>query len=149
MKFSKLFFAGGLLFSAIAFASCSSTKTVAIEQGWDLLGESTVNFVRDRDAVTVYSNERYTAIRFQVQKREIKLSELKILYPNGDKLDPAVDDILTPGQYSREIQLGPEGKDIRTIEFSYRTTGNLLKGRAKVLVFGKRYIPPVYNPNAY
>ena len=60
-------------------------------------------------------------------------------FQNGDKLEPALDDILPADQYSREIELATDGKFVYKIEFQYRTLGNITKGRANMLVFGKRY----------
>lgn len=131
-----------LVFLSLVNFSCSPTRrSIPIEEGWDLLGETKVNFGRDRDALDIHSNSRYTAIRFKVEEREIKLNDLKIVYMNGDKLEPSIDEIIPPDHLSRIIELGPEGKNISRVEFKYRTTGNLLKGRADVLVFGKRYYP--------
>ena len=74
--------------------------------------------------------------------KDIILNDLKVVYENGDKLSPTIGDKIAADQYSREIELGPEGKSIRSIEFKFRSTGNLLKGRANVLVYGKRYTQP-------
>lgn len=123
-------------------ASCSSSRrSVGIEEGWEILGEEKVNFVRDRDAIEVRSRNQYTAIRFMVEDRDIRLNNLKVTYQNGDQLTPALDEQITAGQNSRIIELAADGKYIDKIEFSYRTTGNLLKGRANVLVLGRRYYP--------
>ncbi len=136
-----------LLISITIFSSCGSTRrSIAIEEGWELLGESKVDFVRDKDQVDVISSNRYTALRFKVEKREIRLNDLHVVYQNGDKLSPVIDELISADQYSRDIELGPEGKSIRSVDFKYRTTGNILKGRGNVLLFGKRYVPPVnYN----
>ena len=143
----KVLLAFILLSSIFTTISCSSTrKSIAIEEGWELIGESKVNFVRDRDQVDVISANRFTAIRFKVENRDIRLNGLNVVYQNGDKLAPVIDDIIVADQYSRDIELGPEGKMIRSVDFKYRTTGNILKGRGNVLVFGKRFVnPPVYN----
>lgn len=127
------------LFSLVITSCSSSRRSIAIEEGWDMLGEEKVNFVREKDIIDVHSSNKFTAIRFKVEKHEVRLSELKIYYQNGDKLEPAMDDIIPADQYSREIELAGEGKFINKIEFKYRTTGNVLKGRANLLVFGKRY----------
>lgn len=137
----------GLILLAIIFStlSCSSSRrSIAIEEGWELLGESQVNFVRDRDQVDVLSSNLFTAIRFKVENRDVHMNELHVVFQNGDKLDPVINDNISADQYSRDIQLGPEGKAVRSIDFRYRTTGNVLKGRANVLVFGKRYVAPEY-----
>ncbi|MFT3979994.1 MAG: hypothetical protein QM687_05950 [Ferruginibacter sp.] len=125
------------------FAGCSSSsRTIAIEEGWDLIGETKVNFVRDRGSVDVMNTNLYTAIRFKVEKKPIRLKSLNIVFPNGDKLAPLVDAEIEADQFSREITVAPEGRNIRSIDFNYRSKGNILKGRAKVLIFGKRYVAP-------
>jgi hypothetical protein len=124
----------------LVLAACGPTRrSIAIEEGWDLLGEQKVNFVKDKDALEVHSSYKYTAIRFKVEGHEIKLNDLKVYYQNGDKLEPALDEIIAADQYSREIELSLDGKFVNKIEFKYHTTGNIFKGRANVLVFGKRY----------
>lgn len=130
-----------LLILLISFiVSCgSSRRAIAIEEGWDLISEQKVNFVRDKDVITVNSRNLYTDLRFRVEDREVRINELKIFFPNGDKLEPRIDEVIQPDQYSRIIEITRDGRAIDHIEFKYRTTGNLLKGRANVLVFGRRY----------
>ena len=131
-----------LMVLVLAISACtSSRRSIGIEEGWELLGEEKVNFVRDRDELDVRSRNQYTAIRFIVEEREIRLNDLKITYQNGDQLTPAVDEVIPAGQNSRIIELAAEGKYIDKIEFAYRTTGNLLKGRGKVIILGRRYNP--------
>lgn len=117
----------------------SSRRAIGIEEGWELLSEQKVNFVRDKDNILVSSRTLYTAMRFKVERRDIHLSDLKIYFQNGDKLEPNINEDIQAGQFSRIIDLGREGRAIDHIEFKYRTTGNLLKGRATVLVLGKKY----------
>ena len=128
-----------LSLTAIVISCGPPRRSIAIEEGWDLIGELKVNFVRDKDAIEVHSSYRFTDLRFKVEKREIRLHSLTVYFQNGDKLSPALDDVIPADQYSRDIELSPEGKYISKIEFKFRTTGNVLKGRANVLVFGRRY----------
>lgn len=129
------------LFVAVVFSSlsCGNSRSIAVEEGWDLLGEAKVNFVRDRDKIDVLNSNLYTAIRFKVEKKDVHINALEIVYSNGDKLNPVIDDDIAAGESSREIELGPLGKSLRSIDFTFRSKGNLLKGRATILVFGKRY----------
>lgn len=124
---------------AYVMSSCgSSRRTVVVEEGWEKIGEAKVNFVRDRDEIDVASENRYTAIVFMVQDREVRLNDLKIHFTNGDKLEPQLDDVIPADQYSKVIEIDREGRMIDKISFRYRTTGNILKGRASVLVMGKK-----------
>lgn len=129
-----------IIFLMIINMSCSpARRSLTIEEGWDLLGEKKVDFVKSTDVIEVHSSYKFTAIRFKIEKHEVRLNALKITFQNGDKLEPSLDDVLPADQYSREIELSPEGKFVNKIEFKYRTTGNIFKGRANLLVFGKRY----------
>lgn len=123
--------------------SCSSSrKTIAIEEGWELIGETKVNFVRDRSSIDVLNSNPYSAIRFKVENKAIRLKSFNVVFQNGDKLAPLVDSDIEADQFSREFELGPGGRSIRSIDFNYRSKGNILKGRAKVLIFAKRYVAP-------
>ncbi len=131
-----------VLFSTVLSSSCfSSRRSIGIEEGWELLGERKVNFVRDKDDIQVNSRNKFTALRFRVEDREIRLNDLKIYFQNGDKLEPALDENIPANQYSRVIDISAEGRYIEKIEFKYRTTGNILQGRANVYVLGKKYNP--------
>ena len=134
-----------LLLSVSLFTSCgSSRRIVGVEEGWEVLAQRKVNFVRDKDDIDINSRNMFTAIRFRVEDRDIRISELKIYYPNGDKLEPSVDDEIPAGQMSRIIELSRDGRYIDKIEFKYRTTGNILKGRANVIILGKKFNPYGY-----
>ena len=128
-----------IMISSLILSCGSSRRSIGIEEGWELLSEEKVNFVRDRDEIVVNNKRPYTALRFKVEGRDVHLSDLTIHFDNGDKLEPNLDDDIAAGQYSRSIELGTEGKYINKIEFKYRTLGNVLKGRANVLLFGERY----------
>ena len=138
----NIIIAGILLLSATLVSCGSSRRSIAIEEGWELLGEQKVNFVRDKDVIEVRSANKYTGIQFKVEEHEIRLNDLVIHFDNGDKLTPNVETIIAPNQNSKVIDLGAEGRNISRIEFKYRTTGNLFSGRANVLVLGKRYQSP-------
>jgi hypothetical protein len=135
----RLFFFSLILFSVTSLLSCGSSRAVAIEEGWELLAERKVNFVRDKDEVDVTSRNQFTAIKFRVEGKDVRINDLKIYFDNGDKLEPSLDAIITAGEESKLIELGREGRNIDRLEFKYRSTGNLLDGRANVLVFGKRF----------
>jgi hypothetical protein len=139
----KKIFGLALLSSFVLFAvSCgSSRRTLVVEEGWEMLGQAKVNFIRDKDVVDVTSENKYTAIKFRVEDREIRLNDLKIYFTNGDKLEPSMDDVIAEDQYSRDIEVGKEGRMIDKVEFTFRTTGNILKGRANIIVLGKKYDP--------
>lgn len=120
--------------------SCGSTRnSIAVEEGWDLLGETKAGFIRETDVINVNSRNQFTALRFKVEGAEIKLSKLDVYFESGDKLSPAVDESIPAGQESRLIELAADGRSITKIEFKYRTVGSIIKRKASILIFGKRY----------
>lgn len=128
-----------LIFCAVSFSCGTAHRTLVLEKDWELLGQGKVDFVRDVDEIDVTSENSFTTLKFRVEDRAVHINDLKIYFTNGDKLEPSLDDEIEADQYSREIQLSPEGRQVDRIQFKYRTTGNVLKGRANVLVLGKRY----------
>ncbi len=125
---------------AIISFSCGSTRnSIAVEEGWELLGETKAGFIRETDVINVNSRNQFTAIRFKVEGAEIKLSELGVFFESGDKLSPAVDETIPAGKESRLIELAADGRTITKIELKYRTVGSIIKKKANILVFGKRY----------
>lgn len=139
-RFTHVYLKLGFAIVIVLFVSChSSRRSIGIEEGWELLGEQKVNFVRDKDEIIVHNKAPYTAMRFKVEERDVHIKDLKVYFQNGDKLEPNIDDDIQAGEFSRVIDLGREGRYIDHIEFNYRTTGNVLKGRANVLVLGKKY----------
>lgn len=106
-----------------------------------MLAERKVDFISDKDEIDVSSPSQFTAIKFRVEEKEVHINDLKILFDNGDRLAPALELTIPAGQESKVIELASEGRTIRKIEFKYRSTGNVLQGRANVLVFGKKAVP--------
>jgi len=144
MTCSKTFLLKILLvvLAGIILTACgSSRRTFGLEEGWELLGERKVNFVRDKDVMEVSSRNLFTAIRFYVEEKDIRINDLKIVFDNGDKMEPALDDVIKAGEQSRVIQLAADGRRISNIEFKYRSMGSILEGRANVVITGKRYNP--------
>lgn len=124
---------------SVSLLSCGSTRTISVEEGWEILGESKVNFVRDKDEIDVRSSNEYTALRFMVENKDIRVNYLRVVFVNGDVLEPLIDDVIGAEQQSKIIELTREGKKIDRVEFKYRSTGSILKGRAKVILIGRRF----------
>jgi hypothetical protein len=129
-------------FAALVLSACgSSRRTFGLEEGWEILGERKVAFLRDKDVMEVTSRNLFTAIRFYVEDKDVRINELKVQFDNGDKMEPALDDVIKAGESSRVIQLAADGRRITAIEFKYRSMGSVLEGRASVVVTGRRYNP--------
>ena len=138
--FQKYFIAIICFSLILLITSCSSSKKNILNPAdWLTIGETKANFVREKDVIKVYSIDKFTDIRFRVEDRAVKISDMTIYYENGDKLSPNIDEVIEPGAYSRIINLADNGKKLDRIEFKYRTTGSVLKGRSKIILLGKPY----------
>jgi hypothetical protein len=126
------------VFCAILVSCGSSRRTVGIEEGWEILAERKVNFVRDKDEIPINSRTPFTAIKFMVEDHEVRINDVKIYFQNGDKLEPNIDATIPAHETSREIDLAGQGRYLDRIEFKYRTTGSVLKGRANVVLLGRK-----------
>lgn len=108
------------------------------QDDWIFLGERKVSFVRDKDVFTLHTNDRLSAVRMKVEGRDISISEVKVYFQNGDKMEPAIDGIVRAGENSRVIDLPENGRHITKIEFKYRTVGSVLKGKADIQLYGRK-----------
>lgn len=124
------------LFSLFILAAIFDGHAQTQQDNWRLLAQRKVNFVRDKDEIIPSSTETFTGLRFLAQDRSIGISEVKIYFANGDKLEPSVDEIIKKGEQSNVIDLGT-ARTIKKIEFKYRTIGSVFKGRANLLVYGR------------
>jgi hypothetical protein len=127
-----------LLLAAVALfvTSCTTPPPPAPKENV-LLGERVVNFKADHDTIVVGNYEgSFRSLFFKVEKNDIELFNLVVLYGNGDKqrLDTRL--IFKEGSRSRLIDFALGKRRIKTIQFTYKTVGTWEDGRARVVVYG-------------
>jgi hypothetical protein len=102
-----------------------------------LLGERMVNFKADHDTIAVGSYEgSFRSLFFKVEKNDIEIFNLVIVYGNGEKQMLQTRLIFKEGSRSRLIDFAGGKRRIRTIQFTYKTVGTWQDGRAHVVVYG-------------
>src|SRR5581483_6959602 len=71
---------------------------VSDKSGWHKIGETTVNFTKERDEIMVIGANRFASIKFKVEQAPIDLQDLEIYYVSGDKQDVKINTpIKAPG----------------------------------------------------
>lgn len=105
---------------------------------WEKLGERQVAFSADRDVIPVGARVPYVKLKLVVQDRPIEVLDLKIHFGNGEVKDVAVRARIAAGGETRAIDLPGERRLIERVTLVYRTEGRRRKGKAHVVVFGKR-----------
>jgi hypothetical protein len=132
-----------LLLAAVAVlvSSCTTAPPVsnapAAPKQSVLLGERVVSFKADHDAIAVgnYAGA-FKSLFFKVEKNDIELFNLVVVYGNGEKQKLETRLIFNQGARSRMINLNPGKRIIKTIQFAYKTVGTWQDGRARVAVYG-------------
>jgi hypothetical protein len=121
---------------ALALTSC---MTASLPHGSVFLGERTVPFRGDHDVITVGDYEGFfRSLVFVVENNDIEVFDLVIVYGNGDRERMDTRLIFNEGSRSRFIDLLGGKRRIRNIQFTYKTVGSWLDGRAHVAVYGVR-----------
>ena len=104
-----------------------------------VLGERTVRYQTVHDVIPVGDYRgSFKDIVFWVERNNIELFNLVVTYGDGqrEKVDTRL--VFDEGTRSRVIHLEGFRRRISSIAFQYRTVGNWLEGRARVVVYGIR-----------
>jgi hypothetical protein len=129
-----------VLFLAVAgmnYSVLAQTKVVLSDKtGWHKIGETTVDFTRDRDEVSVVGADRFASLIFKVDDAPIHLMDVEVFYESGDNQKVNVNfPIKAPGQ-SNEIHLKGGERAIKKIVFVYKTLSNTKDVKAHVEIYG-------------
>ncbi|KAF0245262.1 MAG: hypothetical protein FD180_1809 [Planctomycetota bacterium] len=125
-------FAFGLAAVALLAAAASTARA----DDWDKLGTRIVAFGAEKDTIDCTGDGRFSAIKIDVDEGNLEMYDLKITFGNGDPFSPGTRYEFNEGTRSRTIYLPGDARNIKKIEFWYRS--KFKKGRATVTVFGKR-----------
>jgi hypothetical protein len=131
----KLIFLGFPLLLVLLLSSCMSTTD--LPRDTVKLGEQEVNFKADHDVIQVGAYQgSFKALFFVVHLNNIQLYDLVVTYGNGDK--EKFDTRLTfdEGTRSRALPLDGGNRQIQQISFTYKTVGDWVDGKARVMVYG-------------
>ncbi len=129
-----------ILFLAIAGLNNSGfaqTKVVLSDKtGWHKIGETSVDFTKDRDEVSVVGADKFAALIFEVADEPIDLMDIEVFYESGDNQKVSVNfPIKAPGQ-SKSIALNGGERSIKKIVFVYKTMPNHKDKKAHVEIWG-------------
>ena len=93
---------------------------------WTMLGERSVDGVRDRDVIEVGAREgRYRRIMLVVENSALELHDVVVTFGNGTHFEPHTRHVFGPETRSSVIDLPGDARVIRSVEFRY---GNLPGG---------------------
>jgi len=105
---------------------------------WEELGCQKVGFGADRDTIRVGRKEgRFSAIRLRVERSDVLLLSLRVIYEHGAPDDFDVKNHIRAGEETRPLDLRGERRAIRQIDLVYTSIPSL-RGAATVCAEGRQ-----------
>lgn len=124
-----------LLVSNISFAA--PTKPYGTNQAWEKLGSRVVTMTVDHDEIIVTAEDGvFTALQLKIMKAPIHLTNINIIFGNGDNENVVFNKDFPAGSETRVIDLVGNKRVIRKVNINYRSEPTQ-KGRAVVSLWGR------------
>lgn len=118
-------------------ALAQSTKMVISDKkGWHKIGETTVDFAKDRDEVSIIGADKFASLIFKVTDAPIDLIDIEVFYESGDNQKVAVNFPIKAAGQSKEIDLNGGERSIKKIVFVYKTLPNRKDIKSHVEIWG-------------
>lgn len=136
----KVMLAAMLAFGAGYTALKAQQPAVVISDktGWHKIGETKVDFTKDRDEVMVMGADKFATMKFKVTDAPIDITDVEIFYESGDNQKVNLGyAIKAPGE-SRVIDLNGGERRIKKIVFMYKTIPNYKDKKAHVEIWGNK-----------
>lgn len=120
-----------------AFAITGANAQGRHEGKWENLGCAEVGRQSDLDTIKVGRSEgRFKAIRLEVERRDIFIKDLKVVYADGEPDHLAVNAEVADGRPTKPLDLKGWARAIDRIELVARKSQGEGRGKAKVCVQG-------------
>lgn len=136
-------FLSALGLGAIVVATASlvtdeaAAQRIARPGSWQLLGTQKVNFGVDRDIVRVgFQDGRFRAIKLRAIENDIEVTDVTVIYGNGEPDRLPVRHHLRRGTETAPIDLKGNTRAIKEIHFVYKSRPSF-RGRAIMEVYGQ------------
>jgi hypothetical protein len=108
--------------------------------GWHKIGESKVDFKNETDKMLILVANRFSSLKIKVTEAPIKLESFIIYFDNKEKkIVPIGQEFKAPGE-TKKVDLGGE-KNVKEVEFTYKTVGNQKEKKAHVELWGFKTNP--------
>ena len=109
---------------------------ISDKTGWHKIGETTVNFQKDRDEVLILGANRFASIKFKVIDAPIDLISMEIFYESGETQKVNINMPIKLKGESRVIDLKGGERNLKKIVFVYKTLSNRKDVKAHVEIWG-------------
>ncbi len=121
-------------------ASAQRGGVVVVRPGarpvWRDLGTTVVNYGVSRDAINVFDDNFFRALKFKVWDASLEMIEAEVVYGNGARDRVPINYVVRRGEESPALNLRGGNRRIRKVFFTYRFVPGLTFRRAKITLFG-------------
>lgn len=126
------------IISATSFSNSQAGKNLtAVNQAWEKLGSRVVTMTGDHDEILVTATEGvYSAVQLRIMKAPIHLTNINIIFGNGDNENIVFDKMFAAGSETRVIDLVGNKRVITKVNLNYKSAPTQ-KGKAVVSLWGK------------
>ena len=128
------------LFASIVMMNAATAQKAEVvtsnKPGWHKIGETTVSFAADRDALIVLGADKFKAIRLKVTDAPIRVEDLEVYYENDSKEDVQLRSVFKQGSQSRVIDLKGLDRNLKKVVFYYHSIPNWKGDKAHVELYG-------------
>jgi len=107
-------------------------------EGWEVIGARQVSFRADHDVVAAAGNRAYRSLMFEVDGGDLEMFNVKVTFANGESFSPDTRFHFDANSRSRNFDLPGTLRDIRRVDFYYRSVKGGGDGRATIRVFGRK-----------
>jgi hypothetical protein len=106
--------------------------------GWEVLGSREVSFQADHDVLEMPGAQAYRSLMFEVGGGDLEMFNVKVTFANGQSFSPDTRLHFDDNTRSRTLDLPGTLRDIRRIDFYYRSVAGGRDGKATIRVFGRK-----------
>jgi hypothetical protein len=109
---------------------------VSDKAGWHKVGEVKADFKMEKESIVVMGADMFKSIKLMVTDAPINIVSLKVYYEDGMVDDVTVRSEIKAGGETRSIDV--KMKDIKKVEFVYKTIPNAKEDKAHVELYGMK-----------
>lgn len=129
-----------LVASQVSVLAQNPKVVISDKDGWHKIGETRVDFKNDTDKILVIGANRFSSIKIKVTEAPIHLESFVIYFDNDEKQIVTIhQEFKVPGE-TREVAFEAE-KNVKRIEFTYKTIGDNRDKKAHVELWGFKSNP--------
>jgi F0F1-type ATP synthase membrane subunit b/b' len=127
-----------LLLVVMGFGAYAQKPAVVAdnEAGWTHIGQVTASFKTTSESIIVLGADEFQAIKLKVNEAPIHIERVQVFYESGQMEELDVQSELRENAETRVINLSNPTRDIKKVQFTYRTLPNATSDKADVALYG-------------